>query len=215
MKHEMLNGIVFAATPKDITALAREIINHTDAEVGGRATYLRSLLAGVQVELIGKPVLRALRGNHAKPTEEAAMAAFEKVNATYYEAVLAAVPEGLGALERNAKTSFARSSASTLRRAIKLGWNVLTPIGEASKSNLSRWVREHSAPRPLSAARAEKTVMRLVGRISDLVAQLPQPEGERILSMGLADLGVAGPAPVQRLRPVSLRRHPPEVRAAH
>ncbi len=170
----------------------------------------------MQVEIIGNPVLRTLRGNHKAPTIEEASAAFEKVNTAYYEAVLAAVPEGLNALERNAKTSFARSSASTLRRAIKLGWNPLTALHEVSKGGLSRWVKEHSVPRPASAARVERTVMRLVGRISDMVAQLPQADADRVLSMGLADLGVSTPAaPVQRIRSVSLRRHPPERPSAH
>lgn len=215
MKHENVHDISYALSPKDVTALAAAIIKHADGETAGRQTYLRSLLAGVQIEILGKPVLRALRGNHKAPDIETAIAAFEKVNDIYYEAVLAAVPEGLSALERNAKTSFARSSASTLRRAIKLGWNPLTALHEISKSRLSGWVKEHSVPRPLSPARVEKTVMGLVERISDLVAQLPKAEGERVLSMGLADLGVASPAPVQRMRSVSLRRHPPERPAAH
>jgi hypothetical protein len=214
MKLENAHDITYALSPKDVTALAAAIIKHADSEAVGRATYLRSLLAGVQVELLGKPVLRALRGNHKAPTIEEASAAFEKVNAAYYEAVLAAVPDGLDALERNAKTSFARSSASTLRRAIKLGWNPLTALHEVSKGGLSRWVKEHSVPRPINAARAERVVMRLVGRISDMVAQLPQADADRVLSMGLADLGVTPAPAVPRLRSVSLRRHPPERAAA-
>jgi hypothetical protein len=105
MKTEPVTDIAYALSPKDVTALARAIINHADLSSAGRVTYLKSLLAGVQVELLGKPVLRALRGNHKAPDTEAALAALEKVNATYYEAVLAAVPDGLDALERNSKTS--------------------------------------------------------------------------------------------------------------
>lgn len=215
MKREIANDIAYALTPKDVTALAAAIINHNDAGTAGRATYLRSLLAGVQVELIGKPVLRHLRSDHRRVTQETSLTALEKVNAIYYEAVLAAVPEGLAPLERQAKTSFARSSASTLRRAIALGWDVLTPVGEAAKVTLSQWVREHGVTRAMTPARAEKAVMKRVAAIADLLAQIPKADAERVLSTALADLGVVDPAPVQRMRSVSLRRHPPERPAAH
>lgn len=211
MKREDTHDISYALSPKDVTALAAAIIKHADSEAVGRATYLRSLLAGVQIELIGKPVLRALRGNHKPPTIEAAIAAFEKVNATYYEAVLAAVPEGLNALERNAKTSFARSSASTLRRALKLGWNPLTALHEVSKGGLSRWVKEHAPPRPPSVGRAQKQVVRYAERITDLLKALPRDDAAALRQVVMDEL-----EPPQRLRDISLRRQPPPERpAAH
>ncbi len=215
MKRDTIDGTIFVSDAKAITALADAIMRGADLETAGRATYLRSLLAGTQIELIGKPVIRALRSDHKQPTPEAALAAFEKVQATFYEAVLAAVPEALTALEKQARTSFARSSASTLRRAIKLGWNILTPVSEARKVTLSRFVAEHRDPAPVSPARAEKQVMRRVSEIANLVNAMPKGEGERILEMVAADLGMSVPAAPQRLRAVSLRRHPPERAAAH
>lgn len=212
MKREISNDIAYALSPKDVTALAAAIINHTDAGTAGRATYLRSLLAGVQIELIGKPVLRALRSNHKGITQEAALAALEKVNGIYYEAVLAAVPDGLNPLERQSKTSFARSSSATLRRAITLGWNVLTPVGEASKVTLSQWVRERSVAVPMTPARAEKRELQRAQAIAEDLAALPKAEAERIRGLVLAELGVVAS---QQLRSVSLRRHPPEQVSAH
>lgn len=204
----------FVTTPAEITKLARDLISHTDAETGGRQTYLRSLLAGVQIELSGKPVLRAGRKPRATSTE-AALAALEKVNTTFYEAVLAAVPEGLSALERQAKTSFARSASSTLRRAITLGWDPLgTVVTEVSKTNLSRWVAEHRPERQVSPARVEKRVMKRVSEIAELIDSLPKADASRVLSMALADLGVSTPAP-QAIRSSTLRRHPPERPSAH
>lgn len=204
----------FVTTPAEITKLARDLISHTDAETGGRQTYLRSLLAGVQIELIGKPVLR-VREKHRSASTESALAALEKVNAAFYEAVLAAVPEGLSAQERQAKTSFARSASSTLRRAISLGWDTLgTAVTEVTKTQLSKWVSEHRPARQVSPARVEKRVMKRVHEIAELIDSLPKPDAARVLGMALADLGVSTPAP-QQMKSVSLRRHPPERAAAH
>lgn len=204
MKQETIDGMVFAATLKDVTALAESIMRAEDASIGGRATYLRSLLAGVQVELIGKPVLRALRGDRKAPSVEAALAAVEKVNAQYYEAVLAVVPDGLTAEERNARTNFARSAASTLRRAVKLGWPVLTPINDASKVVLSRWVKEHSASRPVTLQRAQTQVGGMIERIQQILAKLPDAEARAVARAAVEELSGVTP---QRLTSVSLRRH--------
>lgn len=209
-----MTNVTFVTTPAEITELARDLVNHADAEVHGRQTYLRSLLAGVQIELAGKPVLR-VRGKHQKVTVEAALEALEKTNTKFYEAVLAALPENLNAAERQAKTSFARSASSTLRRAISLGWDPLSmSLSEVSKTHLSQWIAEHRERRSLTPAQAEKRVMERVSEIAELIDGLPKDDAARVLNMALADLGVSTPAP-QQLRSVSLRRHPPERPAAH
>lgn len=198
--------IAYATSPKDITALARAIINHADGQVVGHSTYLKSMLAGLQIELHGKPVLRKLRGTHKRPDVDAALQAFEKINATYYEAVLAAIPEGLTAQERQSKTSFARSASATLRRAVSLGWDPLTPLPEVSKGVLRAHSLKHAEPVKLTPARAEKQLVGHVEAIADILKRLPKEEAERLREAALAELGVAAP---QRLRSVSLRREPP------
>jgi hypothetical protein len=201
----------FVTSTADVTKLAHAIINADASSAGGRATYLRSLLAATQAELGGKPVLR-IQGRPKRPELELAAQTFDKVADGFYAAVLTAVPEGLTAQERQGKTSFARSAAATLRRAIKTGWN---PLGEAvtsvSKGKLTAWIKEHSAPRPITAKAAEQRVMSKVGEIADLIDRLPKEEGARVLAMALTDLG----HPTQHLTNVSVRRQERERPAAH
>lgn len=205
------HDIAYALTPKDVTALARTIINHTELEATGRASYLRSLLAGVQIELTGKPVLRGLRGRRKPLEPEAVIAAFQKVNAVYYAAVLEAVPIEATPAERQSKTGFARSAASTLRRALALGWDVLTPLPDASKTVLGRWIMDHRQPRVLTAAQATTRVAAMAERVRALLTGLPKREADAIMRAAFEEMTA------QRLTPVSLRRHerPPERIAAH
>ncbi len=197
----------FVTAPADIAKLVTSIMQADDASSTGRTTYLRSLVATLQQTLGGKPVLR-VTGRPKRPEIEAAVEAFEQANAVFYGAVLEAVPAGLDAAAKQSRTSFARSTAATVRRALKAGWN---PLGEActavSKGRLAAFSKEHSSPRPVSPSALEKRVMRYTGRIADMVAALPKEEASRVLGMVLADLGVDAPsAPTVPLRNVSVRR---------
>lgn len=203
----MKTPALFATSPTEITALAREIMSHQAAGVAGRATYLRTLLANVQIELVGKPVLRALRGNYKKPDRPAVMAAFDKVQEACYEAVLAALPEGISADEKQSRTGFARSAASTLRRALKLGWAPLVALPEVSKGQLAGWIEKHRpAPRKPTLERVQRRVASLVDRIQAVIKGLPAADAQAVAQAAVAELErLAGGG--QRLRDVSLRRH--------
>lgn len=168
----------FVSTPAEITKLAAEIILAQNAETGGRATYLRSLLAAIQIELVGKPVIRLGRGPARTIPVEQSLAALEKVHAIFYEACLAGCPPAMGSNEREARCNFARTSASTLRRAISLGWNpVGTALADVTKVSLRRFVDEHRPARTPSVRRTTTAVMRLVERIKELAHALPD-DGE-------------------------------------
>ncbi len=197
----------FVTAPADIAKLAQAIMGADQSALTGRATYLRSIVAHVQQTLSGKPVLR-VTGRPKRPEIDAAVAAFEEANTVFYTAVLEAVPEGLTPQERQSRTSFARSSAATLRRAIKAGWN---PLGEActavSKARLAAFAKDNSQPRALGVKALEGRVMRYTHKVAELVDGLPPEERDRVLGMVLADLGGTSlEAPT--LRNVSVRRVP-------
>jgi hypothetical protein len=215
-----LDSIVFLTQPAEITELAATIMQHAEAETGGRQTYLRSLLACVQIELSGKPVLRPPTGRAKAPSVQESLAAFEKVNSIFYEAVLAAVPEGMDALERNARTSFARSSASTLRRAIGFGWNPLgTELGKASKVMLRRWIDEHRPPPTPSVKRVQTQIAKWVERIKELAGKLDEDNAGELLTAAAEELAPVEsvkerepeppppPRPENRIQRLQLRPH--------
>lgn len=202
----------FVTAPADIQKLATAIMTADTTGTNARSTYLRSIVAVVQQTLGGRPVLR-VTGRPKRVEIDVAVAAFEEANTLFYTAVLEAVPTAATPEERQSKTSFARSSAATLRRAIKAGWN---PLGEAvtavSKARLAAFSKDHYQPRPVSAKAVEGRVMRYTSKIAELVDALPKDEAARVVGMVLADLGAPESAPA--LRNVSLRRHAPPERAA-
>ena len=199
----------FVTAPADITKLAQTIMSADDSSTTGRTTYLRSLVAVIQQTLGGKPVLKV----HGRPKRAEigdALAAFETANTVFYTAVLEAVPAALTPAEKQSKTSFARSAASTMRRAIKSGWN---PLGEActtvSKGRLAAFAKEHSQPRAPGVKALEGRVMRYTQRIADLVDALPKEDANRVLGMVMADLGQGPIADTPQMRNVSVRRIAP------
>lgn len=116
----------YVATVQDIERLTRDhdAASNTAGSTGG--TYLRALIATVQSELGSEPRERTARGGAEGKTapEECArqLAAFEDVNKRFYAVVLRGLTGD--ALERNIKSTFARSNASALRRWIRSGHDV-------------------------------------------------------------------------------------------
>jgi hypothetical protein len=120
----------YVATEAQVEALARE--HHSSAAALNRSnlTYLRIIIAGCQAELGGK------RGR--APAPEAQMSVLEKVHGKFYAAVLRGVvtedvaaddtldrtERGRRQLERNSRSGFARSSATTVRNFIRAGLDI-------------------------------------------------------------------------------------------
>src|SRR5688572_14818029 len=105
----------------DDTALGnviRSVIQSGQTNEGGKTTYLRSLAAWLQIELGAKPLLATARGPRKKPDTKLVLDALERVNKRFYDVVLGVLNEiEPDAQARNARSGFARSAVSTLRRA--------------------------------------------------------------------------------------------------
>jgi len=172
----------YLATEQDVEALARSFLDAETFRRNTRSTYFRILLAGAQVELTGKPTLRAPRGRHGSLSDEAKAAqavALDAVHTRLYAAVLKGVvtPEiegGTGeegrrrALERNRRSGFARSAASTLRRYVREGGD-LTRLSVLTATKNSLTQRQAGVP---GEDRARKLIARAARRFAAQVERL-------------------------------------------
>lgn len=128
----------YVLKPEQVGELARVYVEHQKelAAIGG--SYFRVLIASTLAELGEKVKLEPHRGKAPKYDEAEKtrqLAAFEKTQTAFYNAVLDAVvsddikddeqkpkaERSANALERNRRTNFARSAASTVRGYIKVG----------------------------------------------------------------------------------------------
>lgn len=118
----------FVATAEDIGVLTKELVGGEKAAAGARSTYLSSMVATVQEKLHVPVRTRAAPKGRFKLSDELIeehLKAIEEVHSTFYEAVLANLPEGT-AIERNKASNFARSSKSLLRTWVKAGGDIRT-----------------------------------------------------------------------------------------
>jgi hypothetical protein len=179
----------FLATDDDVERLAREF---RDAQALGRSTagtYLKILLAAVQVALTGKPVLRAPRGP-APVLDDILKAEHREALEAQHERLYAAVLRGAvtpdiepgdglkpdearrRAIERNRRTNYARTAASTLRAYIRAGGDVRrVAVPAASKGSLA--ARTSPAPQAPEEA-VKRRVHAAAGRLTAAVEELAQ-----------------------------------------
>ena len=180
-------------TDGGILRMVKDVLARDSASREGQSTYLRTLVAGVQVELGGKPVFGPVRGRVKVVTVDEALAAMSIVNGRFYGFVLEAVnaesPDAT-ARERNAKSGFARSAASTLRAAIRAGLNPLTvTLPSATKEGLRQWTAQHrpdkEKPTITDAARKAKA---LIKRLAEILEPMSGAEKATILEQVHADM---------------------------
>jgi hypothetical protein len=191
----MANGTKWKPDLTDggIVRMVKDVLARDTASRESQSTYLRTLVAGVQVELSGKPVLGPVRGRVKSVTVEDALGALAIVNGRFYGFVLEAVnaenPDA-SARERNARSGFARSAAATLRAAMRAGLNPLTvTLPSATKEGLRNWTAQHRPDKEKpSVTEGIRKARALVKRLADILQPMTGAEKATILEQVHADV---------------------------
>lgn len=193
----------YVANDAQIEALAREQYTAT-AQVGvANSTYLRVLVVGCQAELGG-------RRGRAPARPDAHLAVLERVHERFYACVLRGVTtedvtpddtldraeKARRMLERNRRSGFARSAATTLRNYIQAGGDLRAlDVETTTKTALQQFVASKAAPDMdkigSRVARAEKTLLTALKRMAkedpDRAAEVMEAITER-LQVALSEL---------------------------
>jgi hypothetical protein len=195
----------YVADDATVEKLAAEYAASVSSIESARGTYFRILVATTQQAIAGKPTLRA-RSKGGEPLDEAELSqhleAFEAAHARLYAIVMkAGIPPELAdhpnlttdesnrrASERNRRTNYARSAASTLRSFIRGGGDVLrlsVPI--VTKSAVAamtlRTDRQDGKPGQRDRERVERAADRVVANAEALAES---DKGAAVLSLQLA-----------------------------
>lgn len=178
----------YVATSKDIVEIVKARIAHAIGVVSADSDYLKALVATTVNELGVTPRLRAGKqdGLLDEDTIKVHAAAFETVHGRFYADVLKAVNESGGtAKERNAKSNFARSAASTLRRWIKAGNDIrLLAPARVTKGALA----VQTAAREQSP---DDRVLRMVDNLVDFASELDKRKAAALLRSAMDRLSTA------------------------
>lgn len=186
-----MNAKLFLTDDEAVTAMIRNVLGYESDSREGNATYLRTLIAAVQIELAGASLLTPSRRKPKAVTPEAALEAVELVHGRFYGIVLVEVQgEGLDARARNAQTNFARSATSTLRAAVRLGLNPLTLVLPATtKETLRAWTR---ANRPdvqeIDKDTATKKAHGLMKQLAAILEAVPEEERADVIEQVHSEL---------------------------
>lgn len=163
----------YVATEAQVETLAAAHWNVAIQLEGSNSTYLRVLLVGAQAELG--------RGRGRKPNPQAQLAVLDKVHERFYAAVLRGVTtddiakdEGLEptessrrALERNRRSTFARSSKTALANFAKAGGDLRTLVPEEVTKASLRAAVQPPPPTDRTArqlANAQGAILRAIAR---------------------------------------------------
>ena len=163
----------YVATEAQVESLAREQYTAVSQVAVANSTYLRVLIAGCQAELGTR------RRGPVKP--EPQLGVLEKVHARFYAAVMRGVTtediaqdetldrteRGRRQLERNRRSGFARSAATTLRNYVRAGGDLRAlEVDVVSKSDLQKFVASQASPDidkfGMRIQRAEKSILNAI-----------------------------------------------------
>lgn len=165
-----------------VTALVRDCLAREVEGKACRTSYLRTLIAAVQVALGSSPRLIGARGRIRHVAMPEALEALAQVNERFYGIVMQEIPTTLDAKTRNAQSGFARSAASTLRSAIHAGLNPLElVVPSVTKEMLRQWTAEHRPDETPTLALALRRARSGMQRIGAMIAGLAMPEQAEVL----------------------------------
>ena len=171
-----------ATDDASVTALVRDVLTKERDGKEGRTSYLRLLVAAIQVALGASPRIVTGRGRTRKVDMPEALAAFAEVNARFYEIVLAELPRNLDPLARNAQSGFARSAASTLRAAIHAGLNPLDlVVPTVTKDFLRAFTSDHATDRPMTLGLAVRRAKSAMQRMTTVLQPLSPAERHEVI----------------------------------
>lgn len=174
----------YVATEHQIELLANAQYTATAGVARANGTYLRILIAGCQSELGA--------GRGRAPSAESQLAVLERTHERYYAAVLRGVTtadveasdsletveRGRRQLERNRRSGFARSAATTLRNYVRASGDIRKlDLSTVSKTSLQRIVSEASqdeAPTDKLSARLQRTERALLRAVKSQARGNPE-----------------------------------------
>lgn len=206
----------WVATAEQVGELARVYVDHQTelANIGG--SYLKVLIAST-LHALGAEIRTApLRGRapkHDEAEKERQSKAFEEVQGSFYGAVLSAVipaelqddegkPQSVrsaNALERNRRTNFARSAASTVRSFLRNGGDLrILNVSTVTKGQLAELAASKAPAKPEAVVlgnRVEavgKRALRLLEKLAKEDEGAARHRLEALVSMFAAQLAVIG-----------------------
>lgn len=191
----------YLASAEDVQSMTSVHLDAQQTVSRTHGTYFRILVACTQKDICGKPTLRARShaGDGAQIDTAAHLEAFERINSSLYAAVLrASVPAELEgndrlnadearrrSLERNRRTNFARSSATTLRQFIKRGGNVLRlSVPTVTKNAVAAMTPAAEGEGQPSEDRARRKAARAASQIiatAEAIAESDKPSAIAVL----------------------------------
>ncbi len=218
----MLEDKNYVATEDDIAKLTQTIVAADGQASGGRASYLRVLVAVTQKELGAEVRQRTGKAARLAADETAKqLAALALVHERFYSVIVKVTGDSLSpgtkgrAVEINRLTNFARTAMSAIRSWVKAG-NDITALAPAkvSKSSLSVTLRKAGRPSvKVLRNRTEslsKTLMSTVKTLSSVdkataieaIQATMQTLSDHLVKLGFVSTRKIAPAMKMLMRPL-------------
>lgn len=171
----------YVATTQDIEGIVKQYEAAASGLLSARLSYLKCLIATTQHELGVEPRLRQAKQPKPLDSDTIAthLAAFETVHGKFYAIVLRVLGDTGTAKERNARSNFARSSASTVRSYIKAGRDI-TLLAAARVTKEALRVESVAGAGQAQKPSAKRAAV-MLDRVTDYIAELGEADKEQCI----------------------------------